>query len=57
MVRLKYEAISEATTALLKLGYVAGQWFQAHQQTFNKLAESEKNQGVATAHSKSRSQP
>jgi len=52
--RVKREAISPKSKAWPKLGHATGQWSQAHQQIYNRMAEEEKNQDVALAQSKSR---
>ncbi|MEE6519334.1 hypothetical protein FKM82_031075 [Ascaphus truei] len=57
-----YQSILESnvrpSVEQLKLGQnCVMQQDQAHQQIYNKMAEKEKNQGVAMAHSKSRPQP
>lgn len=44
-----FEAICLTAKAWPKLGHAAGQWSQAHQQVYYRMAEKQKNQRVAMA--------
>lgn len=52
--RVKCESICLADKTRLKWGQATGQWPRLHQQMWNRLAEKEKNRGVAMAQSNSR---